>query len=171
MGSNWAEEFRRKVERQEGKYEAAENFDDLDEFLEEEEETELEESRDEVEEETEKVEQEPEKAEVEKPSPKPVLDIGKRTAELLNSMIGQREPVKQSAGGNPMSAAAVALMGLLVLQSLPGIFNTMSSAFQPFMGGQSYRGGAGPQGYPVQCSYCGWTGIGVSGMLCPRCGK
>ena len=168
MGSNWAEEFRRKVERQEGKYEAAENFDDVDEFLGEEG-SELEEPKDEAEgEEAQALEEPKTEEEFAKPA---VLDIGKRTAELLDNMVKQREPVKQSAGGNPMRAAVGVLMGLLVLQSLPRIFNTVLSAFQPFMGGQSYRGGTGPQGYPVQCSYCGWTGIGVSGMRCPRCGK
>jgi len=85
MGSNWAEEFRRRVEESEGKYRSADNLDDVDEEeceeKEEEEDAELEESEDETEnveqedegeEEAEEVEQEAEKPEIEKPLPTPV---------------------------------------------------------------------------------------------------
>lgn len=167
MARNWAEEFRERVEENESKYRATEDFDDVDESLEEEEETAFEEPRDEAEEEAEEI-KEPEEYEAEKPV---VVDVGKRVVDMMTAMIGEKAPAKQSGGGNPMGAAVAALMGVLVLQSLPGIFNTMSSAFQPFMGSQSYRGGASPQGYPVRCSACGWTGSGVAGMRCPRCGR
>ena len=156
MGSNWAQEFREKVEASEGKYGATENFDDVEE------EVELEEPENEVEEETEVAEQEPEEAEAEKP----VLNIEKRTAELMDSLIGQKEPAKQSGGGNPGGAMMAAMMGLLMLQSLPTIFNAVSSAFQPIMPGAS-----SPQDYPVQCQYCGYQCLGYNGMPCPQCGR
>jgi hypothetical protein len=63
MGSNWAEEFRRRIEESEGKYRPAVNIDDEDEEgweEKEEQDTELEESEDEAEEEAEGVEQEDE---------------------------------------------------------------------------------------------------------------
>jgi len=94
MGSNWAEEFRRRVEESEGKYRPAENLDDVDEEEweeKEEEDVELEEREDEAEEveeedeseeevepgdddkgETGEVEPEPEKPEIERPLPTPV---------------------------------------------------------------------------------------------------
>lgn len=88
MGSNWAEEFRQRIEESEGKYRPADNQDGMDdeEWEEkEEEDAELEEPEDEVEEETEEVEQEDEdkeeaeevkqevgNGEIEKPLPVPV---------------------------------------------------------------------------------------------------
>jgi len=98
MGSNWAEEFRRRVEESEGKYRPTENLDDVDEEEwkeKDEEDAELEEPHDEDEEveeedeseeeaegevepddddkeETGEVEPEPEKPETEKPLPTPV---------------------------------------------------------------------------------------------------
>jgi len=97
MGSNWAEEFRRRVEESEGRYRPAKNLDDVDEEeweeKEEDEDIELEEPEDEeVEEEdeseeeaeeevepddddkekTREVEPEPEKPATERPLPTPV---------------------------------------------------------------------------------------------------
>jgi len=97
MGSNWAEEFRRRVEESEGKYRPAENLSDVDEEEGEEEEEEYvehEEREDEAEdaeeedeseeeaeesepdvddkEETGEVEPEPQKPEIERPLPTPV---------------------------------------------------------------------------------------------------
>ena len=88
MGSNWAEEFRRRIEESEGKYRHADNhggMDDEEWEEKEEEDAELEEPEDEVEEETEEVEQEVKgeeeaeeveqevgKLEIEKPLPVPV---------------------------------------------------------------------------------------------------
>jgi len=98
MGSNWAEEFRRRVEESECKYRPAESLDDVDEEEweeKEEEDVELEEPEDEAEEveeedeseeeaeeevepddddkgETGKVEPEPEKPAIEKPLPTPL---------------------------------------------------------------------------------------------------
>jgi hypothetical protein len=94
MGSNWAEEFRRRVEESEGKYRPAESLDDVDEEEWEEKEeadVELEEPEDEAEdveeedesdedvepddddkEETGEVEPEPEKPAIEKPLPTPL---------------------------------------------------------------------------------------------------
>ena len=99
MGSNWAEEFRRRIEESEGKCSPAENLDDVDEEWEEkeeeEEDVELEEPEDEAQEveeedeskeeaeeevepddddkeETGEVEPEPEKPAIEKPLPTPV---------------------------------------------------------------------------------------------------
>jgi len=97
MGSNWAEEFRRRVEESEGKYRPAENLSDVDEEEgeeKEEEDVELEESEDEAEdtededesgeeaeesepdvddkEKTGEVEPEPKKPEIERPLPTPV---------------------------------------------------------------------------------------------------
>jgi len=94
MGSNWAEEFRRRIEESEGKYRPAENLADIDEegWEEREEDAELEEPEDEAEEveeedeneeeaeekvepddddkeETGEVRPEPEKPEIEKPLP------------------------------------------------------------------------------------------------------
>jgi len=94
MGSNWAEEFRRRVEESEGKYRPAESLDDVDEEeweekeeadveleepedeaeeVEEEDESEEEvESDDDEKEETGEVEPEPEKPAIEKPLPTPL---------------------------------------------------------------------------------------------------
>jgi hypothetical protein len=89
MGSNWAEEFRQRIEESEGKYRPADNLDDMDEEEWEEkggeEDAELEEPEAEAEEETEEVEpgeegekeakeveQEVEKPEIEKPVSTPV---------------------------------------------------------------------------------------------------
>ena len=89
MGSNWAEEFRRRVEESEGKYQPPKHFDKVDEdeeeWEEEEEDAEVEEAEDVAEEETEEVEQgdegegeaeeinrEAKKSEIEKPLPTPV---------------------------------------------------------------------------------------------------
>ena len=97
MGSNWAEEFRRRVEESEGKYRPAENLSDVDEEEweeEEEEDVELEEPEeaeevekeagdeeeaeekvkpdDDDKEESREVEPEPEKPAIEKPLPTPL---------------------------------------------------------------------------------------------------
>ena len=83
MGSNWAEEFRRRVEESEGKYRSADDLDDVDdeewEEKEEEEDVEVDEPEDEAEEveqedegeeEAEEAKQEAEKPEIEKPLPR-----------------------------------------------------------------------------------------------------
>jgi len=93
MGSNWAEEFRRRIEESEGKYRPAENLGDVneEEWEKEEEDVELEEPEDEAEEvekedeseeevepddddkeETGEVKPEPKKPEIEKPLLMPV---------------------------------------------------------------------------------------------------
>ena len=84
MGSNWAEEFRQRIEESEGKYRPADNLDDVDdeewEEKEEEEDVEVDEPEDEAEEveqedegeeeAEEEVEQEAEKPGIEKPLPR-----------------------------------------------------------------------------------------------------
>ena len=174
MGSNWAEEFRRRIGEGERKYRPAEDFDDVREEqaeleepggeveveMEEVKETEPEEVEDQVEAET----KEPER-EVKKPLD---LDVGKRTVDLMTAMTGKRELTKQSGGSDPTGAMVAVLMGLLILQSLPTIFSAVSSALQSLM----VSGGSSPQGYyPVRCPYCGYQCLGHDGMPCPYCGR
>lgn len=110
MGSNWAKEFRQRIEESEGKYKPPENFDDTDEEeweeKEEEQDAEIEEPEDEAEEETEESEQEHEsqeeaeevgqetgKSEMEKPLPNlvqtPKLSLERqRFRQELDKIIG-----------------------------------------------------------------------------------
>lgn len=175
MGSNWAQEFRRRVEESEGKYRAAEDFDDVDG---EEGEVELEESEDEAEEETVEVEQEPEEAEIEKLPLKPVetpkveLERARFRQELdsilsKTSQAAKRETAKKES--NEWAGVGAAIMGLVVLSLMPTLYQTMTQAFQPLIqsfGGRSY----GSQQW-VTCPYCGYQCLGYNGMPCPRCGR
>jgi len=116
MGSNWAEEFRRRIQESEGKYRPADNLDDVDEEEweeKEEEESELEESEgeaeeteeveqeDEGDEEAEEVEQEAEKPGIEKPLPRlveaPKVSLGRqRFRHELDRILGSTtiQPIK-----------------------------------------------------------------------------
>ena len=189
MGSNWAEEFRRRIEESEGKYRPAENLDDVDEEEweeKEEEDAEFEESEDEAEEveqegegeeEAEEVEQKSEESEVEKPFPEPVVDVRERTAELMDTMLGKKpakvEPKTNQASktevtkaepakreANEWAGVGAAMMGLMLLSLMPTFYQTMTQAFQPFI--RSFQSLSG-RSYGTLATSQQW-------VTCPYCG-
>ena len=162
MDSNWAEEFRRRVEETEGSYRPAENCDDVDDEdedveLEEpkheaEEESEEGEQEDEDEEETEDVEQEveePKETEEPETAKPPLRPVGIPGALLerqkfrweLDNIIGkadqatEREDAKAEAKRetNERANVGAAMMGLIVLSLMPTFYQTMMQAFQPII--------------------------------------
>ena len=187
MGSNWAEEFRRRTEESEGKYRPAENLDDVDEG-EEEEGIELEEPEHEAEEVTqedegeeeveEEVEQEAGKPEIEKPLPRPVetpkvslerqrfrqeLDnnLGTTTIQPAKIEVTKAEPVKPvKRETNEWAVAGAAMTGLMALSLMPTFYQAMMQAFQPLI--QSFQSLSGRSQ--------GTLAAGQEWVACPYCG-
>lgn len=165
MGSNWAQEFRRRIEESEGRYRPANNLEDMDdeewEEEEEEQDAEIEESEDEAEEETKEVEQEDkgeqeaeeEKPEIEKPLPRPVetpklslerqrfgqeLDkiLGKATIQPAKTEVTKAGPViPAKRKTNDLAVAGAAMIGLMALSLMPTFYQAMMQAFQPLIQG------------------------------------
>jgi hypothetical protein len=187
MGSNWAEEFRRRIEESEGKYRPADNHDGMDdeEWEEkEEEDAEIEEPEDEVEqededeEEAEEVEQEVRNPEIEKPLPVPVetprlslerqrfrqeLDnlFGSTTIQPAKTEVTKAEPAKPvKRETNDLAVAGAAMVGLMVLSLMPTFYQAMMQAFQPIMQGFQSLGG---RGYGTPTATQEW-------VACPYCG-
>lgn len=140
MGSNWAQEFRNKVEGSEGKYRAAEDLGDVDGFLGEEEETGFEEPRDEikdeiedkVERETDETKQEPEKAKIEEPAPKREETASEYRYRLL---IESAKSAPAQSEGNTTAAIGACLMAMMVFMVMPLLFNTFTRMLQLFAPG------------------------------------
>ena len=180
MGSNWAQEFRRRVEENEGKYRGAEDFDDVDESVEEESEFEPEDEA--AEEETEELE-EPEEAEIEKPPlklemPRAELERQKFRQELDNILGSKTGPVAKIEAAkretarketNEWAGVGAAMMGLVVMSLMPTLYQTMTQAFQPLI--QSFSGRSYGSQQWVTCPYCGYQCLGYDGMPCLRCGR
>jgi len=201
MSSNWAEEFRRRIEEREGKYRPAHSYGGMDdeEWEEkEEEDAELEEPENEAEEEAEEVEQEEEdeeveqkaeKPEIEKPlptaveTPKPSLERqkfrqeldktpGSTTIQPAKTEVTKVKPAKRET--NDLAVAGAAMVGLMVLSLMPTFYQAMMQAFQPLIQSfQSSRSYSTSAGSQqwVACPYCGYQCLGYDGMPCPRCGR
>jgi hypothetical protein len=187
MGSNWAQEFRRRVEESEGKYRPDDNLDDVDEEEweeKEEEDVELEEPEDEAEdveeedESEEEVEPEPEKPAIEKPLPTPVetpklslerqrfrqdLDNISGTATILpaKTEVTKAEPVKPvKRETNDLAVAGAAMVGLMALSLMPTFYQAMMQAFQPMI--QSFQS--------LSDRNQGTLAAGQEWVACPYCG-
>lgn len=176
MSSNWAEEFRRRVEESEGRYGAAENFDDADE---EEEEVELEEPQDEAEEEAERVEQGSDEVEIEKPPLKPlettavVEHVVEQEAGKLKQQLQSIQKEVERKRANEWAGAGAMIMAMMGLSFIPPFYQAVSQAFQPFIqrfSSQSHGSQATSQEW-VTCLHCGYQCLGYNGMPCPCCGR
>ncbi len=186
MGSNWAEEFRRRVEESEGRYRPAENLGDVneEEWEEEEKDIELEEPEDEaneVEEEDEseeEVEPEPKKPAIEKPLPTPLETpklslerqrfrqelgniFGSTTIQLVNAEVTKAEPTKPvKRDSNEWAIAGAAMIGLMALSLMPTFYQAMMQAFEPLI--QSFQSLSG-RSYGTSAASQEW-------VVCPYCG-
>jgi hypothetical protein len=126
MGSNWAEEFRRRIEESEGKHRPAENLDAVDEEeweeKEKEEDAELEESEDEAEE----VEEEDESEEEVEEEVEPDDDDKEETREVEPE---PKKPAIEKSLPTPVETAKVSLERQRFKQELNRILG--STTIQP----------------------------------------
>lgn len=172
MGSNWAQEFRRRIEEDEGKYTPAENLNDVDD-----EEVELDDAEDDgdVEDELEPDELEEEEAGVKVAESLAMAQraIQQQWEKLRQDIKNMREEAERQRVNEQRASTGAAMAGFTGLLLMPLLYQAISQAFQPIMqrlGSQSPSSPAASQQW-VTCRYCGYQCLGYNGMPCPQCGR